>query len=85
MGPAQHSHSQGHPHELQNTDAARLLIFFNGNNAHDYKSISAVMEDYAALASPWREQYLAASVYNLKGSAAPDNELLKRTRSALQG
>ncbi|HZZ27241.1 MAG TPA: hypothetical protein VFE46_04470 [Pirellulales bacterium] len=27
-------------------DAARLLVFLKGNNAHDYKFSSAVLEDY---------------------------------------
>jgi hypothetical protein len=71
------------PKEL--IDAARLLIFFKGRDAHDYKFSAAVMEDYAAMSSPWRERYLAASVFNLKGSGAPDNELAKRTRAALEG
>jgi hypothetical protein len=77
------AYAKANPAPKELIDAARLLIFFKGNNAHDYKFSSAVMEDYATLASPWRERYLAASVYYLKGSAAPDNELVKRTRAAL--
>jgi hypothetical protein len=79
------AYAKANPAPKELIDAARLLIFFKGRDAHDYKFSSAVMEDYATLASPWRERYLAASVYNLKGSAAPDNELVKRTRAALQG
>src|SRR5438309_4282065 len=49
-------------------DAARRLIFLKGRDAHDYKFSSAVLEDYNAMAAPWRDRYLAASVFNLKGS-----------------
>jgi hypothetical protein len=64
-------------------DMARKLIFLKGNNAHDYKFSSAVLEDYDHIASPWRERYLAASVFLLKGTGAPENKLVKRTRAAL--
>jgi hypothetical protein len=33
----------------------------------------------------WRERYLAASVFWLNGSGAPDNELVERARRALAG
>ena len=66
-------------------DAARRLIFLKGNNAHDYKFSSAVLEDYHHLTPPWRDRFLAASVFNLKGSGAADNALVKRTREALNG
>jgi len=64
-------------------DAARRLIFLKGRDAHDYKFSTAVLEDYHHLAPPWRDRFLAASVFYLKGSGAPDNELVKRTRAAL--
>ena len=79
------AYAKGNPAPKELLDAARLLIFFKGRDAHDYKFSSAVMEDYAAMESPWRERYLAASVFNLKGSEAPENELVKRTRAALGG
>ena len=65
-------------------NAARRLIFFKGNNAHDYKFSSAVLEDYYNVSPVWRDRYLAASAFNLRGSGGPDNELVKRTRAALQ-
>ena len=65
--------------------AARRLVFLKGNNAHDYKFSSAVLEDYQNVSPAWRERYLAASVFNLRGSGDADNELVKRTRAALQG
>jgi hypothetical protein len=63
-------------------DAARRLIFLKGNDAHDYKFSAAVLEDYQFMSSPWRDRYLAASVFNLKGTSDPDNSLAQRTRAA---
>jgi len=70
------------PAELIN--GARALIFLKGRDAHDYKFSSAVLEDYRHISPAWRDRYLAASVFNLHGSADSDNELVKRTRAALQ-
>ena len=70
-----------HPSEL--IDAARLLIFLKGTNAHDYKFSSAVLEDYLRVSAPWRGRFLAASVFNLRGSGERDNDLVERTRAAL--
>ena len=64
-------------------DAARRLIFLKGRDAHDYKFSAAVFEDHAAMTPPWRDRYLAASVFNLRGSGDSDNELVKRIRAAL--
>jgi hypothetical protein len=64
-------------------DAARLLVFFKGNNAHDYKFSSALLEDYAYLSPGWRDRYLASGVFTLRGSGDADNRLVERTRAAL--
>jgi hypothetical protein len=64
-------------------DTARRLIFLKGNNSHDYKFSSAVLEDYEHLSAPWRDRFLAASVFNLRGSGDNDTDLVKRIRSAL--
>ena len=64
-------------------DAARRLIFLKGRDSHDYKFSSAVLEDYEFMAPKWRDRYLAASVFNLKGSGDKDNDLVRRTRAAL--
>jgi len=74
---------QDHPDPRPLADAARRLIFLKGRDAHDYKFSSAVLEDYAFMAPKWRNRYLAASVFNLKGSGDKDNELVRRTRAAL--
>ena len=65
-------------------DTARRLIFIKGTNSHDYKFSSAVLEDYHHLAPEWRNWFLAASVYNLRGSGGRDNPLVKRTREAFK-
>jgi hypothetical protein len=70
------------PHEF--ITAARRLVFLKGNNPHDYKFSSAVLEDYQNVSPVWRDRFLAASVFNLRGSGDADNELVKRTRAALQ-
>jgi hypothetical protein len=65
-------------------DQARRLIFVKGRDAHDYKFSSAVLEDYAHVSPAWRDQFLALSVFNLKGSGDRDSGLVDRTRAALQ-
>lgn len=64
-------------------DAARRLVFLKGRDSHDYKFSSAVMEDYRALAPMWRDRFLAASAFFLRGAGDSDNDLVKRTRAAL--
>ncbi len=66
-------------------DAARRLVFLKGNDSHDYKFSSAVLEDYYHVSPEWRDRFLAASVFNLPGSRDRDNGLVERTRAALQG
>lgn len=63
--------------------AARRLIFLKGTNSHDYKFSSAVLEDYLSIHPQWRDRFLAASMFYLRGAADPDNELVARTRAAL--
>jgi hypothetical protein len=64
-------------------DAGRLLIFLKGTDSHDYKFSSSVMEDAAFISPKWRDRFLAASLFWLKGSGSPDSPLVKRTRAAL--
>ena len=68
------------PRELM--DMARLLVFLKGTDSHDYKYSSALLEDWGRLSSPWRERYLAAGMFLLRGSQGPDNRLVERTRAA---
>lgn len=64
-------------------DQARRLVFAKGRDSHDYKFSSAVLEDYHALRSPWRERFLAASMVQLRGAGDPDNPLVGRIRAAM--
>ncbi len=63
--------------------AARRLIFLKGTNSHDYKFSSALLEDFQHVSPEWRNQFLAAGMYNLRGSRERDNPLVQRTRAAL--
>ncbi|MBI3049184.1 MAG: twin-arginine translocation signal domain-containing protein [Acidobacteria bacterium] len=65
-------------------NAARRLIFLKGDNAHDYKFSAAVLEDYFNVSPAWRDQFLATSVFNLKGSGHRDSSLVERARAALK-
>lgn len=63
-------------------DGARALIFSKGRDSHDYKFSSAVLEDYYAVSPAWRNRFLSASVFHLKGAGDQDTGLLQRTRDA---
>ena len=63
--------------------AARQLVFLKGTDSHDYKFSSAVLEDYYAISPAWRNKFLAASVYKLRGSEDRDSGLVDRIRSVL--
>jgi len=63
--------------------AARRLVFTKGRDSHDYKFSSAVFEDCRHLTPPWRDRFLAASVFNLRGSQDSDSSLVQRIRAAL--
>jgi hypothetical protein len=74
--------ANGDPRKLM--DAARLLVFFKGNDSHDYKFSSALLEDYDRISPEWRNRFLAAGMMNFKGSGAKDIPLVERTRVALK-
>ena len=63
--------------------AARRLIFLKGTDSHDYKFSTAALEDFSKISPALRNQFLASSTYNLKGSGAADNKLVERIRAAL--
>jgi hypothetical protein len=64
-------------------DAARRLVFLKGRDSHDYKFSSAVLEDFYHVSPAFREQFLAATMFQLRGAGEPDNGLVQRTRAAL--
>src|ERR1700690_249053 len=78
------AYAKANPEPKPLLDAARVLVFLKGRDAHDYKFSSALLEDYPHVSPGWRERCLASGVHNLKGSAAPDNQLVQRTRAALK-
>jgi hypothetical protein len=63
--------------------ASRRLIFAKGTDSHDYKFSSAVLEDYYSITPSLRPRFMAASMFNLKGTGDRDNALIKRARTAL--
>lgn len=69
------------PREFIST--ARRFLFLKGSNSHDYKFTSAVLEDFYHVSPRWRNHYLAASVFNLRGSKANTNQLVDRIASAM--
>ncbi|MDX1946576.1 MAG: hypothetical protein SFU86_14335 [Pirellulaceae bacterium] len=69
------------PHDF--ITRARTLVFLKGRDSHDYKFSSAVLEDFGHVSPAWRDRFLAASVFNLRGSGEKDNPLVERTREAL--
>lgn len=62
---------------------ARRLIFAKGTDSHDYKFSSAVLEDVYQLAAGLRPSFLAASMFNMRGSGDRDNTLIRRAEAAL--
>jgi len=73
--------NSGSVQQLMN--AARVLVFLKGDDAHDYKFSSAVLEDYYHVSPEWRNVYLASNMFKLRGSGGRDNGLVERTRAAL--
>jgi hypothetical protein len=63
---------------------ARRLIFAKGSDSHDYKFSSAALEDYYHVTPAWRGAFLASSMFNLRGTGHRDNNLIERTRAALE-
>jgi hypothetical protein len=62
---------------------ARRLIFLKGRDSHDYKFSSAALEDFYHATPAFRARFLATSMFNLHGTQDRDNDLVKRTRAAL--
>ncbi|MBS0205942.1 MAG: hypothetical protein JSS49_23880 [Planctomycetes bacterium] len=79
------SYVKDNPDPVDFIDAARLLIFLKGTNSHDYKFSAALLEDFQHVSPEWRARFLAAGVYNLRGSGDRENQLVKRTRDAFMG
>ncbi len=62
---------------------ARRLVFFKGNDSHDYKFSTATIEDYAHVSPMWRNHVLAAAMFNFKGNGENDSGVAKRVKAAM--
>lgn len=62
---------------------ARRLIFLKGNDSHDYKYSSAVLEDFYQVSPAWRDRYLAAALYKMRSERERTTPLVGRIRDAL--
>ena len=65
-------------------NAARHVLIHKGDDAHDYKFGSAVMEDYRHVSPGFQKHYLAANMMWLCGSGDRDNPLVSRTIAAFR-
>ena len=72
----------GDPQRL--IDAARLLIFLKGDNAHDYKFSTAVLEDYYHVSPGLAQSLSGRQRVQAAWLDKPDNRLVDRTRAALR-
>jgi hypothetical protein len=61
---------------------ARELIFFKGNDSHDYKYSSAVLEDYFQIGAGWRDRYFAAAMFKMRHAKEATNGLVTRIQQA---
>ena len=72
--------SDGSPEALLHD--ARVLVFLKGDDAHDYKFSSAVLEDFAHVSPDWRNLFLSLSTFNLRSAGERNNPIVERTRAA---
>ena len=63
--------------------SARRLIFLKGTDSHDYKFSSALLEDYHKVSPAFRDPFLAAGMYRMRGSNDGDNGLTGRIQAAI--
>lgn len=62
---------------------AREMIFLKGNDSHDYKYSSAVLEDYFQVSQKWRPYYLAAALFKMRHAQEPTTSLIRRIQAAV--
>jgi hypothetical protein len=63
--------------------SARNYVFSKGNDSHDYKFSSAILEDYSNVSPAYRNLYLSGCAQLLHGDSAPDTKLFQRVRGLL--
>jgi hypothetical protein len=54
------------------------------NDTHEYKFLTAILEDAGCVSPEWRPHLLAASVHYLHGERSPDNPVIQQVREALR-
>lgn len=64
--------------------AARSMLFAKARESHDFKYAAAIFEDFSLVAPAWRPHMLATATYYLRGSSAPNSEVVERARNVLE-
>ena len=64
--------------------AARSMLFAKAKESHDFKYAAAIFEDFSLVAPAWRPHMLATATYYLRGSDAPNSEVVERARDVLE-
>ncbi|MBL8890977.1 MAG: hypothetical protein JNL67_13430 [Planctomycetaceae bacterium] len=62
---------------------ARELIFLKGNDSHDYKYSSAVLEDYFQIGPTWRDRYFASALFKMRHAGEATNGLIVKIQQAI--
>jgi hypothetical protein len=62
--------------------SARNYVFSKGDDSHDYKFSSAILEDYINVSPAWRNLYLSGCSQLLHGESAKDTKLFQREVSS---
>jgi hypothetical protein len=63
--------------------SVRNYVFSKGNDSHDYKFSSAILEDYSNVSPAYRSLYLSGCAQLLHGDSAPDTKLFQQVRDLL--
>jgi hypothetical protein len=63
--------------------SARNYVFSKGNDSHDYKFSSAILEDYSNVSPAYRNLYLSGCAQLLHGDSAPDTKFFQQVRELL--
>ena len=62
---------------------ARTQIFLKGDDSHDYKYSSAVLEDYFQIGPAWRDRYFAAALFKMRHAGERTTGLIQQIQQIL--
>lgn len=62
---------------------ARTLIFLKGDDSHDYKYSSAILEDYFNIGPAWRDRYFSAALFKMRHAGEATTGLIQKIQQAL--